>query len=291
MPSPPSTPAQRQLRWSRSRQRDSLQAFLAKLESVRRDPLHELEALLLEAKAVHLHALQATTARAEKEALHRAESCAERASAAAARTCRALQDLTSEVDALSGETDSATERRLRRQSFAGVSVLFQNSLNAYFQAQQEFRAEMEAKVSRQLRAAFPEADDAAVAAVAAGHHSAASAIQDTVRLQPGSSPLSGAMALQATRERCDELESLAKAARELRQAFLDVESLVHAQGDFIDDIEGHVSATRVQTKSAQEQLELANASRRACRCRWCALLIIFLSVAVIFILVIWEQRH
>eukprot|EP00442_Polarella_glacialis_P015927 CAMPEP_0115142640 /NCGR_PEP_ID=MMETSP0227-20121206/60277_1 /TAXON_ID=89957 /ORGANISM="Polarella glacialis, Strain CCMP 1383" /LENGTH=89 /DNA_ID=CAMNT_0002551279 /DNA_START=1 /DNA_END=267 /DNA_ORIENTATION=- len=77
-----------------------------------------------------------------------------------------------------------------------------------------------------------------------------------MRLQAGSGPLSTATALQATREKCDELASLARAARELRQAFLDVENLVDSQGEVLDDIASHVAATRDRTKAVQEQLEL-----------------------------------
>ena len=93
-------------------QGDPLQAFLAKLESVRLGPLQELEASLTEAQGLHVAALSATTARAEKDvrasvsfcqlvpssvlqfstasalrmqALLKAEACAERASAAASR--------------------------------------------------------------------------------------------------------------------------------------------------------------------------------------------------------------
>jgi len=246
--------------------------------------LHELEALLLEAKALHSHALQATTARAEQEALSRAESCAERASAAASRTCRALTALAGEASA--GAGGGATEVNLRRQSFAGVSVLFQNALNSYFQAQQAFRTEMEAKVSRQLRAAFPEADDAAVAAVAEGQLSAASTIQDASRSQPGTGPLSTAMALQMSRDKCDELERLARAARELQQAFLDVESLVDSQGEVIDDIGRHIESTRNKTNEAREQLLQASRSRRCCRWRWCAIITLVLIVVLLLVILV-----
>jgi len=286
--SPPSSPLLDKGSTSRGKLQDcALQQFLTELEDVRQGPLRELESTLVEVKVLHGKALHGTTAAAEKETLARVESCAERASAAAQRACTSLQALANEVDC----APSATEANLRRQSFAGVSALFQNALNAYYQAQQGFRQEMQAKVSRQLRAAFPEADDAAVAAVAAGgQSSAAAAIQDTLRLQPGSSNLSISLALQAGQDRCDELERLARAARDLRQRFVDVEVQIWSQGEVLTNIEHHVGATRHRTQAAREQLQLAVASQTACRVRWCIIVIILAAILAIFIVTVLP-RH
>lgn len=284
LPSPPSTP-----QWNRKGRDAKLQAFLSQLDSIRQGPLHELESERLEAQALHALALRATTARQERDALARAESCAQRTTAAASRACKALQALASEVSAAPPDS---TEASLRRQSFAGVSVMFQNALNAYFQAQQIFRDEMEAKVLRQLRAAFPEASDAAVAAVAAGQ-SAASAIQDTMQMQQGTGALSTATALKATRANLDELKELERSVLQLNHMFLRFQSLVDSQGQVIDNIERHMTNTRDLTRRAQEQLELAHASRRACRYRWISTLLILAIVCIIIFVVleIFHQKH
>lgn len=281
MPSPPSTP---QLR---NRQETALEAFLSQVESIRGGPLRELEQLHQEAKVQHTLALRATTAKNEREALARAESCADRATAAASRACKALQALGAEVR---GAPPDSTEATLRKQSFAGVSVMFQNAMNAYFQAQQAFRTEMETKVSRQLRAAFPEATDAAVAAVAAGQ-SAASAIEDTIRLQQGTGPLSTATALKASRANMDELKELQRSVFQLKQTFLGFQSLVDSQGEVIDDIERHMATTRDRTRQAQEELERAHASRRACRARWIVTLCILVIAGAIALVAYEELRH
>lgn len=264
----------------------SLDVFLSKLDEIRHGPLHELQGLHREAQALHNLALHATNAATEQDAIHRAESCAEKASAAAKRTCEALQELKTAASAPA----NPTEANLRRQSFTGVSVLFQNALNSYFQAQQVFRTEMEAKVSRQLRAAFPEADPAEVAAVVAGRGSAASTIQDTLRNQPDMISLGTITSLRATKEQCDELETLATAARELRQAFLDVSVLVNAQGEVIDDIAAHLMATRDQTRATRDVLENTVARQRTCRMRWCiAVTLAILILALVVALLI--QKH
>ncbi|CAE7214474.1 SYP124 [Symbiodinium microadriaticum] len=258
---------------------DPLQAFLAKLESVRLGPLQELEGSLAEAQTLHLAALSATTAKGEKDALLKAEACAERASAAASRTCSELKSMAPEPGA------TGSEAALRRQAFAGVSVLFQNALNSYFQAQMRFRQEMEDKVSRQLRAAFPEADDTVVEAVAAGRASAASTIQDAILRQSGTAPLTTASALQATREKCDELANLARAARDLSQVFVDVESLVNSQGEILNDIGSHVASTREQVKRGHEVLLQASRARSACRWRWTALILILIVICLVLFIV------
>lgn len=280
-PSPPPTP---QIS-SAFRREDPLVAFLAKLETVRKGPLSELEGALTDAAATHKAALRATTASAEKQALLQAEAEAARASEAAARTSQLLRNMASEPSASSG-----SEAALRRQALAGVSVLFQNALNSYFQAQVAFRQEMEGKVSRQLRAAFPEADESVVEAVAAGR-SAASTIQDAMQRQSGTAPLTTANALQGTRERCDELASLARAARDLSQLFVDVESLVNSQGEILNDIGSHIASTRDQTKRARDELLRASASRSACRWRWAALVLALVIIALVIFIAFSSEHH
>jgi len=262
----------------------SLQRFLAQLETIRSGPLKELEELLEDSKRYHAQALKAVAPHTEREAVALVESCAERYSGAAARTGKVLQELASEVDKppTGHGRMSASEMHLRRQSFSGVTVLYQNALNDFFKIQQTFSIDMKAKVHRQLRVAFPEADEAAIATVVAGRNSATSTIQNSMLMQPGQGQLSTSMTLEMSRERCNELESFVKVARDLRQAFEHVDLLVASQGETIDDIGRHVQATRDQTSAARDYLELTDAAqRRMCKWRWCAVgTLCFATVAV-----------
>lgn len=273
-----------------------LKAFLERLEAVQWGPLRELKTRLSEAQVLYERALNATHERAEREAEKKVESCARAASAAASQICQCLKELAPPVSEdgieIGDSVGSGTEANLRRQCFARVSLDFQTSLNEHFQAHQDFKVKMQAKVSRQLRAAFPEADAEALAAVAAGQRSAAGAIQDSVLMQPGSGPLSMATALQATWEHCDELASLARAAEELLQAFRFAESLVQSQGDVITDIEAHLALTRRRIGAGREALVLATRARRACRCRyWACVAILVGAVAVFIAVLIWPLLH
>jgi t-SNARE complex subunit (syntaxin) len=241
---------------------------------------------LAESRILHFQALRAVAAKAEEDALTSIEACAERATSSASRTCKALQELSPETQP--GLTNS--EKNLRRQSFSGIMVLFQNSLNAYFTAQQAFRAQMEAKVSRQLRAAFPDADDAAVAAVAsAGHRSASTAIQQTLLFQPGTTQLNTSVALTAARLRTDEVERLADVAAGLKKAFLDFENLVVSQGEVIDDIGRHIQATLEQTKHAVDTLQVAESAHRKRSWRNCVLMIV-IAVALCILISVAVSR-
>jgi len=182
------------------------------------------------------------------------------------------------------------ETSLRKQAFSGVSVILKNAINAYFEMQQAFRAEMEAKASRQLRAAFPDANDVAVAAMASRQPSSASAIQQSVQVHPGVSPLRTVTALQVTQGANDEVANLARAARDLRQAFLDIQSLIETQGSAVDDISRHVAETRLRTRRAREQLELAHASRRtACKC-YCGLAVFLILIGALMVGVVLLHR-
>lgn len=266
----------------------ALQDFLVKLENIRLGPLHELESVLSEAKAVHSQALSATNPRVETEALRRAEMCAEHASTTASRTYKELQAIAGDIDA---PNLAVGEQSLRKQAFSGVSVLLQNAINSYFESQQAFRTKMEAKASRQLRAAFPDANDVAVAAVASSQCTAASAIQQSLQIHPGAGPLRASTVVHVAQGRSNELANLSHAARELKQAFLDVQSLVDTQGTAVDDISRHVAETRERTSNARRQLEAMEASRRsACRCYcWLAVVAVLIG-AMMFLFVILHHN-
>jgi len=236
---------------------------------------------LQQVKAFHANALRATEKAQEKDALSRVEFCAERTFAAAQKTCTALQAFATEVE----ECKDRTEARIRKLQLSRVTALFQDALTTYHHVQQSFRSEMEKKVSRQLKVAFPGADENAIAAVTAGQQSAASAIQDTICLQSGAdSKLSITLALQATQDKCDELERLARAAKELRQRFVDVEAAVLAQGEVVDDICQHVESTRMQTEAVCDQLETVR--RRRAKCRWRSFMSVLLLVVGLIVILI-----
>merc|ERR1739848_195737 len=96
--------------------------------------------------------------------------------------------------------------------------------------------------------------NAAVAEITAGQRSAAAAVHEALQMQPGTAPLSAEIMLKTTREKCDELETIARAAQQLKGAFMDIESLVDAQGDVIDEIGRHVAIVRDETEQATHQL-------------------------------------
>lgn len=253
---------------------DPVERFLQKLQELQQGPLHELEALLKESKGLHEQALRAAQPQKEQEALRKVEVCSSQASAVAKKTVQGL-------DALRKEDVEGTAG-LSQQAFNGVSAAFKKTLEAFFQAQQNFRASMDEKVTRQLRAAFPEADEAQLRDIAAGQRTAAGAITSTMAASTGrTGTLDGGRALQVKREQLDELEVLARTAKELQQAFLDIDNLVSAQGEVIDDIAAHVHQTKDQTEATGHQLDTAIRSNARCRKMGCVI-----TVATVMVLVV-----
>lgn len=269
-------------RQQRARQ---LQAFLEELQGISIGPLSELEGRLIEAKALHAHALRVTSAQAEREALTRVESCAKLASMAASLANRRLQKLAGEVNDASAGT---TEANLRRQSFTGECARYQSLVHRLFQAQQAFKLEMEAKVRRNFRSS--EHDTDVVAAALAANSPSSTAQGFGSGSAAGGNTRTTATALEAMEVNNEELALLARAADELRQAFLDVESLVSVQGERLDDIEAALSRTQFRTHGAQEQLVLATEARRKCQYWWCVLATTMVGLIVVLLFFIFD-RH
>lgn len=258
-----------------------MQGYLARWEGIRRGPLHDLEQIHREVKDLHARALKETQPQRERDLLAQVESSAQRASEVASRSHVALRELASEAKRDGADTSEAA---LRQQSFAGLFVMFQNTLNEFSQAQLTFRAEMRAKVERLLQAALPEDDDVAVAALAARRDSAAAAIQASVGAQAGGGPLRSEIMLQLSRDRCDELAKLARDASDLKQAFLKLDAAVLEQGEAIDDIAEHVDCVRNNVSAAREELDLAVRSQKCCRRCWLATAVVLLVVVLLLVL-------
>ena len=127
-------------------------------------------------------------------------------------------------------------------------------------------------------------DDVAVAALAARRDSAAAAIQAGVGAQAGGGPLRSEIMLQLSRDRCDELANLARAAAELKQAFLNVDAAVLEQGEAIDDIAEHIGCVRDNVSAGREELDMA--ARLQKRCRRCRLAIAIVLLVVVLLLVL-----
>mmetsp|Transcript_54064 Transcript_54064/g.128784 ORF Transcript_54064/g.128784 Transcript_54064/m.128784 type:complete len:325 (+) Transcript_54064:47-1021(+) len=256
--------------------------FLAQLDNIMQGPFRELKELMSESRKMHEQALKSTSVRAERDAIVKVEQCAVRISEASQRTSRALKALIEY--STSEELASSDEANLRRQSVAGTSRMFQSELQAYFQEQAAFRAKMEAKVSRQLRAAVPDADDQVIRAVIAGSQSAARAIQDTMGAQPGLGPLSHSVLVESVQDCHTDLERLEKTTVVLKQLMAEFEAIVILQGERLDDIEQQISATRVRTQAAVRHIQRSEEYRR-CACKWqiCILLSLILCVALVLV--------
>jgi t-SNARE complex subunit (syntaxin) len=264
-----------------------LEQFLLRVEAFRKGHLRELEQLLQEAQTLQSQALTSTTPTSEREAIRGVEEKYERAGRVATVACRALQDL--DLEAAVADAASGANADVKRQSIAGVTTLLQQALRALFQAQHAFRAEMEAKSQRQLRIAFPDASEKAMADLSARWRSSATTIQEIANHQPGGQPLNPTTVLMNDEQDMNKLERLAASARVLKQAFTEVDLLVSTQGERINDIALHVAAARNSTEAAQEQLleatRLRDQSRRrmVLMCTF-ALMIILVGLLVLVLL-------
>lgn len=270
----------------RSEQDDPTQRFLRQISDIQSGPLQDLQAAVLEAHALHRHALGAALPEEERQALARAEDCAQRAGRAASRACSDLQGLKSTC--ASAANLDGTTKSLTSQSLAGVSAQLQGLLQDYFQAQQRFRMEMEAKATRQVRAAFPEADDSIIADLIAGSSQASGILNDALNASQPGRALNDRLALQLARDRRRDLVGLVQAAQELAKLVRDVDILIGAQGEVINDIERHVAATRGRTAGVVQELQEVRTSRRRCRRRWCCLICAVLLLAVFFAAYWWK---
>jgi t-SNARE complex subunit (syntaxin) len=258
------------------------QAFLSRLDAVKGGQLHQLGVLSEEAKTLARKVLQSTTTTAEQEALRKLEACYEKAGQVAMSATAKLQELAAE--------SQLAQADLRRQSLAGTSAKLQQAVGEIFQAQRSFQDEYKAKRNRQLRMAFAQDSFGAVEKLTERNRSAASTIQDTALLQPGTGdgPLRAATAMMATHEDLNELQKLAESAIQLKSAFEQVELLTNTQGAIINDIATQVSSSRSDTACTRDYLAEADhmqtTFRKRTACLICTVVVLLLVLVGLFYL-------
>lgn len=259
---------------------NSLEAFLSRVEEVKTGPIVTVEAGLGVASELQEQALQAATAEAEREALKALETRSTEISTAGAAARAGLQAL--EQSLQSGNPQSA-DASIRANAVRALNERLRTAVSNHFTAQQSFREAMEAKVARQVRLAFPGASDHDIAEVIAGRTSASAVIAECQEQDIGSLRA----ALEATQDRCDDIQRLYENARDLRQMFNDLYIMVDHSGRVLDSIERQVASAKYETEGAVA--ELTNARRHRCesRRRCCIvgvlLLVILAILALIFI--------
>ncbi len=213
-----------------------------------------------------------------------------------ARTNREAQGVRRALKVLSAETAAAqmtaSDVRMRTTQQARLGKKFLKVMGDFQRMQGAYRERYRLQLERQYLIIAPDATradlDNMVGAMAAGD--ADDQQQGLSALNQRIFSLANRSSFQRTlaemRERHDEIVAIERSMAELHQMFLDMATVVEAQGELVDKVEEHVDATAEYTEAAAVQMRGAVVGQRSAqRKRWflsavCVVLLVAIGVVI-----------
>lgn len=241
----------------------------------------EVEESLDKIQRLNRRIVEATSPEAEKQ-------CSDELNRVMDETNRIVMSVKAGIDSLRAENvafaaknPNSSEARMRDNLHAAVSRKFRGVLKRYQTVQVDYKKSVREKVSRQVKIVFPEASDEELAHLADDGDAAAAAIQ--ARLG-GQAHEVLANALNEIQDKYNDIKKLEKSVVELHQMFVDLATLVDAQGDLLDQIEFSVNNAKDYTERAEKELINTRKNQRRAKKRMCWLTSCIVVVAIVIML-------
>jgi len=194
---------------------------------------------------------------------------------------KALEEMKQENTAFAQKNRDSSEARIRENMHSALMRKFREILTEYQAVQTEFKQDVKTKVSRQVRIVYPEASDADVSAIVdAGDMSSAAVIR--ARIGGGHESLKGA--LSDLQDKYRDIRKLEQSVAELHQMFVELATLVEAQGELLDQIEYSVNSAAEYAKKGEQELVQARKFQERARRNMCCLTVILLVIVIIILL-------
>merc|ERR1712176_603114 len=185
--------------------------------------------------------------------------------------------------ALSSAPDaSAADTRVRTNLYENTVANFVTAVREYQKAQQAYKQDMRAKITRQIHVVAPEATAQDIDMVMKSGDPGA--IYRTAILHPGANPVQQAFA--DAQSKFHDILKLEESVVALNRMFQDMALLVEQQGEMLDQIEINVGTAAEYTTKGRENIEGALTARKAARKKMLILICIILLVVGVVMFII-----
>lgn len=176
---------------------------------------------------------------------------------------------------------AGSELRIRDNMCVTLTKKFMDCMKDYQKAQQKYKADMKAKVKRQVQIVQPDATEAEIDLVMRSGD--ASSIYKSAILQ-GSAESVRDVFLNC-QDKYQDVIKLEQSVAELHQMFLDLTLLVEQQGEMLDQIEFQVRTAADYVEAGNQEVIKAIKSQKSARKKKCCLLFTGLLIVLIIVLV------
>eukprot|EP00923_Selenidium_pygospionis_P002362 GHVN01003644.1.p1 GENE.GHVN01003644.1~~GHVN01003644.1.p1 ORF type:complete len:331 (-),score=68.90 GHVN01003644.1:2371-3363(-) len=236
-------------------------------------------------KALKKHAIQAASPQREKEVSVKLNILLDDTNKRVMTTKKQLSELKQNNIKFAQKNKDTSETRIRDNMHGNLTRKFQNTLTEYQKAQTSYKQEVMHKVVRQVKIVYPDATPEELSEmVEAGEMSSAMAIKS--RMTGGHEDLQNAIG--DIQDKYRDIRRLEGSVAELHQMFVELATLVDAQGEMLNQIEHSVKSAKDYTEKGEVELVAARKHQETAKKRmvWLSICLIVLAIIIVLPLVV-----
>eukprot|EP00917_Polyrhabdina_sp_WS-2016_P025503 GHVP01054907.1.p1 GENE.GHVP01054907.1~~GHVP01054907.1.p1 ORF type:complete len:324 (+),score=52.48 GHVP01054907.1:615-1586(+) len=198
---------------------------------------------------------------------------------------KALETLKLENETYAQKSPGSSESRIRDNLHATLTRKFREVLSQYQTLQTTYKQDVKEKVTRQVKIVYPNATPEELNEIIDGDPEAAS---QAISLKISGGHESLRDALSDIQEKYNDIRKLENSVQELHQMFVDLSTLVDAQGELLDQIEYSVTSAVDYTEKAEQELVVAQKYQKTAKKRamWVSFCVIILAFVVVIPLIV-----
>jgi syntaxin 1B/2/3 len=199
-----------------------------------------------------------------------------------------LRRIAGENKMFRGEHPSKTgELRVRVNTHQGMTKRFMAAMQAFEETQEKHRRNVKTAMEQQLRSMNPTASEEEIAeAVREGQEGWIVDNSQMMNQLPPAEQQRLKNGLSDLRSRNNDIKKLEASIIQLHQLFVDMQVLVEAQGELLNNIEYNVEETKGATEAAHEELVMARNHQKSANRKKCILVLIVIAILAVIIIVV-----
>lgn len=167
--------------------------------------------------------------------------------------------------------------------YSALMIRFREVLRAFQEAQLDYKNSTQDKIRRQIAIVKPDADDAEVNELVNDPEATSKLLNEQIT---GTAHAKIRNAVDDIERKYQDILKLEKGVEEVYQLFLDLGTLIQAQGEILDSILTNMEEARDYVKKANVNFKEAKEVHKKTRTKMCCVLLIVVVILVILILTV-----
>ncbi|KAH8740096.1 syntaxin [Cryptosporidium ryanae] len=148
--------------------------------------------------------------------------------------------------------NEAAEIMIRENLLQAISRRFRETISEFQTVQSEYKTDIRNKILRQIKIVYPDAPQQTIDSIASEDSNIVTTQLIKMKLSGSHETLGNAV--NDLQDRYKDIRRLEKSVEELQQLFIELASLINAQGEMLDHIEFSVSTAKDYTEKADIEL-------------------------------------